>query len=148
MNLKLTQIKDLGRIEIEIKYPEMNHTVKQLVRRIESVNHAIYGDDNGRQYRIAYEDIFYIESVDKKTFIYTAKQVFRSEQKLYQLLEDLTAFEFVQISKSCILNINVLESIQSLANSRIEVTLQNGERLNVSRTYIPQIKKALSGEAE
>jgi len=147
LNLKLTQIKDLPRIEVEIRYPEMNKTVQQLIRRIESVNHAIYGNDNGRQYRIPYEDIFYIESVDKKTFIYTEKQVFRSDMRLYQLLDDLASFEFVQVSKSCILNINVLESIQTLANSRIEVTLQNGERLNVSRTYIPQIKKALSNEA-
>ncbi len=124
----------------------MNRTVEQLIRRVESVNHVIIGNDNGRQYRILYEDILYIESMEKKTFIYTASQVFRSEQKLYQLLDELKPFEFIQISKSCLLNINVVESFQALANSRIEVTLQDGEKLNVSRKYLPEIKLALSSE--
>ena len=146
MNLKLTHLVDLPAIEVEIKYPEMNRTVEQLIRRVESVNHVIIGNDNGRQYRILYEDILYIESIEKKTFIYTPSQVFRSEQKLYQLLDELKPYEFVQISKACLLNINVVESFQALANSRIEVTLQDGEKLNVSRKYLPEIKLALSGE--
>ncbi len=146
MNLKLTHLADLPAIEVEIKYPEMNRTVEQLIRRVESVNHVIIGNDNGRQYRILYEDILYIESIEKRTLIYTASQVFRSEQKLYQLLDELKTYEFVQISKACILNINVVESFQALANSRIEVTLQDGEKLNVSRKYLSDIKRALSGE--
>ena len=31
-------------------------------------------------------EIFYIESVDKRTFIYTKDMVFRSEKRLYQLV--------------------------------------------------------------
>lgn len=146
MNLKLTHLVDIPDIEVEIKYPEMNRTVEQLIRRVESVNHVIIGNDNGRQYRILYNEILYIESIEKKTFIYTASQVFRSEQKLYQLLDELKPYGFVQISKGCILNINVVESFQALANSRIEVTLQDGEKLNVSRKYLSEIKLALTGE--
>lgn len=50
---------------------------------------------------------------------------------------------FVQISKSCILNINVLDFVRPLLNSRMEATLKNGERLNVSRKYLVNIKSKL-----
>ncbi|WP_010681306.1 LytTR family DNA-binding domain-containing protein [Acetivibrio cellulolyticus] len=145
MKLTLVQRKQED-IEVEIRYREMNSYVEELVKKIESFNHTIFGDDNGRQYKINVCDIYYIESVDKKTFIYTKEQVFRSELKLYQLFNELADYDFVQINKACILNINVLESLQPLVNSRIEAKLSNGERLNVSRTYIPDIKKALTVE--
>ena len=64
---------------------------------------------------------------------------------LYQLLEELGDAGFVQVSKSCILNINVLESIRPLRNSRMEATLSNGERVEVTRKYVSAIKEKLLG---
>lgn len=86
--------------------------------------------------------------MDKKTFIYTRDQVFRSEKKLYHFVEELKEYDFVQVSKSCILNLDVLEYIKSLYNSRMEATLINGEKITISRTYLPIIKEALSKEVE
>ncbi|AWW27602.1 LytTR family DNA-binding domain-containing protein [Acetobacterium carbinolicum] len=148
MKIKLTQQKERDEIEVEIKYSEMNSVVNHLVKRLENANYSICGDENGRRYKIAVDEVCYIESVDRKTFIYSTNQVFRTEKKLYQLLEELKYHDFVQISRSVIVNINVLESMKMLANSRIQVTLQNGEKLNASRTYIPYIKKAFSREEE
>ncbi|MDO9492356.1 LytTR family DNA-binding domain-containing protein [Acetobacterium sp.] len=146
MKIKLTQQKEQNEIEVEIKYCEMNNMVNHLVKRLENYCYHICGNDNGRIYKIDVDDIFYIESVDRKTFIYSTKQVFRTEKKLYQILEELKSHDFVQINKSVIVNINVLESMEMLANSRIQVTLQNGEKLNATRTYIPNIKKAFNKE--
>lgn len=148
MKIKLTQQKEQTEIEVEIKYYEMNNKVKYLVKRLENDDYSICGNDNGRIYRIDVTDIFYIESVDRKTFIYSTQQVFRTEKKLYQLLEELKSHDFVQINKAVIVNINVLESMKMLANSRIQVTLQNGEKLNASRTYIPNIKRVFNKEED
>ncbi len=134
--------------EVIIKYHYMDPDVKRLVQKIESCNHTVFGDDNGRQYRINTYDIYYIESVDKKSFIYTKDQVFRSELKLYHFVEELKDLDFVQVSKSCILNLEVLKNIKSLYNSRMEATLINDEKVTVSRTYLPAIKEALSKEVD
>lgn len=134
--------------EVTIKYCDMNSEVKKLVQKIESCNYTVFGDDNGRQYKIKIYDIYYIESVDKKAFIYTKNQVFRSEQKLYYFTETLKDYEFVQVSKSCLLNLDVLKYIKNLPNSRMEATLINEEKLTVSRTYLSTIKEALSKEVE
>ncbi|WAG63466.1 LytTR family transcriptional regulator DNA-binding domain-containing protein [Clostridium estertheticum] len=44
---------------------------------------------------------------------------------------------FIQINKACIMNINVLDSVNTLFNSRLKATLINGENVIITRTYIP-----------
>lgn len=148
MKLILTQCRDLPETEVEIRYAEMNAQVRNLTKRVEQSEQYLYGEENGRQYRILLDDIFYAESVDRKTFIYTKSTVFRSELKLYQLLDKLKGTDFVQVSKSCVLNIGVLENIKALLNSRMEGTLTNGEKITISRTYIPAIKAAFTAKGE
>ncbi len=142
MKLNLEQ-KPGGEIEVTINYPQMDETVKRLISLIESSCYALVGSDNGRQYKISAADIYYIESVDKRTFIYTKEQVYRSEKPLYRLADELKGFGFVQVSKFCVLNLDFLSQVETLKNSRLETTLINGERITVSRTYIPAIKQAL-----
>ncbi len=147
MKLFLEQRKE-KEIEVVIRYQQMDDYVKRLVHKIESCNHTVYGEDKGRQYKINIREIYYIESVDKKTFIYTKDQVFRSERKLYHFMEELQGHEFVQVSKACIINLDVLKHIKSLYNSRMEATLINDEKITVSRTYLSAIKSALCKEGE
>jgi len=90
-------------------------------------------------------DIYYIESVDKKTFVYLENAVYRTDFRLYQLKDKLRAYGFVQINKSCILNISALDSIRPLFNSRMEATLKNGEKVQINRNYLNEVKKALGG---
>lgn len=54
----------------------------------------------------------------------------------------------MQISKSCVLNINALDSIRPLFNSRMEATLKNGEKVNINRNYLNGVKNALGGDKE
>ena len=135
-------------LEVQIRYPVMNTQVKQLIQRIKSVDVKIVGSDNGKNIILNIYEIFYIESIERKTFIYTKDQIFRSSKKLYQLIEELKEFGFVQINKSCILNIDVLDSVKTLFNSRLKATLINGENVIITRTYIPAVKKFLDGETE
>ena len=144
MKLIKTMVPEQSDVEVEIRYPEMDTSVAKLINHIEQYEYCIYGVDNGRQYKIQIRDIYYIESVDKKTFIYTKTSVFRSELRLYQVYEMLKRLDFVQVSKSCLINLNVLESIRTLFNSRLEATLINGEKVNVSRTYLAAIKDAFA----
>ena len=150
MKLIKKQIDGQSEIEVELRYSEMNADVIKLIERIEQCDNYICGSDDNRQYKIRVNDIYYAESVDKKTFLYTKDSVFRTALRLYKLIDLLKAKDFIQVSKSCIINMDVLESIRILANSRLEATLINGEKINVSRTYLNDIKTAFAtkeGEA-
>lgn len=143
MLLKLEQDTARKEIEVSIKFAEMNQDVRKLISLIRSADTQIRCTADGKEKLLNASDVYYIESVDKRTFIYCESKVYRTDLRLYQLSETLSPVGFVQISKSCILNINVLDFVRPLLNSRMEATLKNGERLNVSRKYLANIKSKL-----
>ncbi|WP_394911865.1 LytTR family DNA-binding domain-containing protein [uncultured Robinsoniella sp.] len=62
---------------------------------------------------------------------------------MYQLMEELGNAGFVQVSKACIINLQVLTGIRPLLNSRMEATLTNGEKINITRKYVASIREKL-----
>lgn len=145
MIIKTEQDLSCNDIEVLIRYAKINQRIKRLITLIRSFDMRIKCNEENAEHYVNVSDIFYIESVDKRTFIYLEKDVLRTDYRLYQLAEKLSDFGFVQISKSCIVNINTLESIKPLINSRMEATLQNGERLYITRKYLDDIRQALRG---
>lgn len=145
MVIKTEQDLSCKDIEILIRFAKRNKRVERLIAFIQSFDTQIKCKENTAERYVNVSDIFYIESVDKRTFLYLEKNVFHTDYRLYQLAENLADFGFVQISKSCILNINALECIKPLMNSRMEAVLKNGERLLVTRKYLKHIRQTLQG---
>lgn len=143
MIVKLKEDLSMKEIEVLIQYASMNQTIKRLEALIQSVDKTVKCRTEDKELWINASDIFYIESIDKKTFVYCETTVFRTDLRLYQLINELSPAGFVQVSKSCLININVLESITPLFNSRMDAALQNGEHINVTRKYIPAIRAKL-----
>jgi DNA-binding LytR/AlgR family response regulator len=133
-------------IEVLIKHYNMHREVERIVTLIQLAEKQIQCNMSGKEILVNVSDIYYIESVDKKTFVYCEKVVYRTELRLYQLLEMLSKSGFVQVSKSCILNLSMLESFKPLMNSRLEALLKNGERLYVTRKYLTMVKHELQKE--
>ncbi len=130
-------------IEVIVKYSVMNRDVERIAALLKSVEARVKCTGDGQVRLVGASEIFYIESVDKMTFVYCEKSVFKTEHRLYQLKEELRAAGFIQVNKACLLNINVLESIKPLPSSRMEAALTNGERLYVSRKYLENIRHVL-----
>lgn len=147
MILKLKQDETKGEVEVGITYPNMDEDVKHLIAVVRSCESKIKCREKGEEKFIPVSDIYYVESVDKRCFLYGKERVYATDLRLYQLKEQLETFGFVQIRKSCLLNIRILESIRSLPSSRMEVTLINGEHLLVNRKYLSDIRHALEEES-
>ena len=130
-------------IEVLVTYPVRNKTVERVFTLLNSINTQIecYSDDNIKL--VSVSDIYYIESTDKKTFICCKNESYLSKFRLYQLNEKLSGNGFVQISKYCIMNINKLDKVKRLFNSRMEAVLSNGSHLCVTRKYLASIKQKL-----
>lgn len=145
MKLKIEQDSSCLDIEVAVRYARKDARYHRIVSFLQSVDTQLKCYANNTEKMVNISDIYYMESVDKKTFVYLEKLVYRTEFRLYQLLEDLQGYGFVQANKSCILNIGVLDSIKPLLNSRMEATLTNGERICINRSYLSGVKKALEG---
>ncbi len=143
MILKLEHAPENKDIEIVIAYPVKNKTVDRIVSLIKSVDKQIecYSDDSMK--RVDVSDVYYIESIDKKTIAFCEKENYQIRKRLYQVYEELADSGFVQISKYCILNVNKLEKIAPLLNSHMEAVLSNGKCLYVTRKYLAGIKQIL-----
>lgn len=143
MKIKLEE--DLSRedIEVLVKYARWNPTVRRIAAFMESVDKTVKCNSDASELWVNAGEIYYIESVDKKTFVYCRDYVYRSELRLYQLMEELGNAGFVQVSKACIINLQVLTGIRPLLNSRMEATLTNGEKINITRKYVASIREKL-----
>ena len=143
MLLKLEENTAQKDIEISISYPQRNKTVDRIVSLIKSLDRQMecYSDDSIKWVNVS--DIYYIESIDKRTIVFCEKGNYQVRKRLYQVYEELADNGFVQISKFCILNINKLVEIKQLLNSHLEAVLSNGKCLYVTRKYLAGIKQIL-----
>ena len=94
-------------------------------------------------HRINPSDVFYIESVDDKTFLYCEREVYESKKKLYELEESLAVGDFLRVSKSAILNLRKVKSLVPAFSGRLEAILRNDERVPISRHYVRELKNVL-----
>ena len=91
-------------------------------------------------------ELYYIESVDGKTFLYTKEQVYETPYRIYALEELLRPKHFLRVSKSTLLNLMKIRSIQPALNGRLSAVLQSGEEVIISRSYVKGLKAALKGD--
>jgi len=143
MIIKMEQCPLQKDIEITIKYPEKARIIERIVSLLKSVDKKIecFSEDTVKIVNIS--EIYYIESLEKKTFIYCEKMSYQTKYRLYQLIEKLADNGFVQINKYCLMNINKMDNIKPLFNSRMEALLSNGIRLHVTRRYLAGLKQKL-----
>ncbi len=146
MRLTVEQDTSLDDLTVRILYIRKDRMLQRLIRAVQSCESKIKATLDGGTVWVSVADIYYFESVDKRTFLYSADCVYHVEERLYQLKERLAVYGFVQVNKACLLNISVLQKIRPLANSKMEGMLANGERVNISRRYIPEIKEALKNQ--
>ena len=99
--------------------------------------------DGSEIFRLKPGSLYYAESVDNKTFLYTKDKVFESKQRLYELDEVLDNSDFLRVSKSVILNLSKIKSLNPALNGRFEASLDNGEKVIISRQYVGDLKKRL-----
>lgn len=147
MDINITQIEKDEKERLEIYCYEESREITEIVRFVKSRQGQLTGVVEGTQYELPISDVFYIEGVDNRVFIYCENQVYETRPKLYELEEALREKHFLRVSKSVLLNLMKIESIKPSLNSRFVAVLQNGEQVIVSRKYVPELKKALKGES-
>ena len=147
MQTRITKI-DRNKPElIEIQCHSISEEVREIVAFVKSRQGHLTGTADERQYEISISDIFYIESVDNKAFIYTKSKVYETRQKLYELEEMLRKKHFLRVSKSTLLNLMKVSAIKPALNSRFTAVLFSGEQIVITRKYVPALKKALKGDS-
>ncbi len=130
-------------ITVEIHCRDITDEVSRLERHIKRFKAYIPAAENGEMLNVRLDAILYIESVDKKTFIYTEKRVLLSDKRLYELEEMLDKRDFFRCSKSVIINLNKVIKLKPEINRNIIATMENNENVVISRRYAAELKSLL-----
>ena len=83
--------------------------------------------------------VYYFESVDKRTFVYTKDKCYETKYRLYEL-EGMLSYDFFRCSKAMVINIKKIASVKAEFNARMRAVLLNGEEVIISRNYVKDLK--------
>lgn len=143
MKIKIIEDESSDDIEVIIYCEKQNKTVHEIFAKLEMMNKKILGFYQGDTYLLDALDILYIDTTDKRTFLYTRECVYETMLRLYELEERLCDIDFFRAGKSLIVNFQMIKSLKPDLDGRILITMKNDEKLMVSRQYAAIIKEKL-----
>jgi two-component system response regulator LytT len=88
------------------------------------------------------DEIYYIGTENRQTYIHTAQQRYESDMLLYQLIEKLGE-DFLQVHRGYIVNIKQVSAIEPWFNRAYTLILKNGSKVPISRSYVKNVKQRL-----
>ncbi|MCI7768166.1 MAG: LytTR family transcriptional regulator [Oscillospiraceae bacterium] len=129
--------------EIIIKCRHIDDGLIRMLREYGGSDGRLKCRKDGKIFFIPPKEIFYFESVDDKVFVYCEKEVYEIGSKLYELEELLPCHDFMRSSKSSVLCLEKIKSLAPAFGGRFEALLSNGEKVIISRQYVPELKRRL-----
>lgn len=143
MKISIENINRAEEEEIIIRCYEVNDEVLELMSKLKTKSGILIGYTDDTIYKINPSNVFYFESVENKVFIYGRDRFYECKQKLYELEQICDHRKFFRASKSVIINISKISHVRPSISGRFEATLENGEKVLVSRQYVPVLKSKL-----
>lgn len=145
MKINIEENINLLEEEILIKCKKENERIQSIVSSIKLFDETITAKKEGRSYLIPLLDVYYFESVDDTVFCYTNNETYSTNFKLYEIEEVFKDSTLVRINKTMVVNIGKIVSFKAQLNGRMDAILQNKEKVEISRNYVPLLKEKLGG---
>lgn len=135
MKVNEYQQKDILEDRIDFYYRMKTKEVNEILDFLMKPRQRLVGKVNDKEILFSLNDVYYFESVDKKTFAYLDNQVVQIDIRLQDLEKAYFGLGFIRVNKSTILNVYKINSLKSEINMRVMALLDNGERIQINRSY-------------
>lgn len=142
MKVKVRQVSLYEDEEALISAVELTDDIKSAIDILENNCRVVPVISDSKTIMLKTDAIYYIESVDKRTYVYTKENCYETRYRLYEL-EDILSFYFLRVSKAMIINIRKIRSVKAELNGRMRADLLNGEQITISRAYVKELKGKL-----
>lgn len=129
--------------EIIIRSNSLDSDLMELIYSLKAGRSKLTAFNGSEILKLAPNDIYYFESVDNHVCACCENSVYEVKQKLYELEKIYENTDLIRISKAMIANVSKITKIVPAFNGRLEAVLNNGERVIISRQYVPGLKKKL-----
>ncbi len=129
--------------QIIVRCKELDENILKLLSELKLGHKKLAGMKDGNITMIEPSSVYYFEGVDNKVFMYCKQNVYETKLRLYEIEEDYKNTNYFRASKSVILNVSKIKSISPAYSGRFEALLFNGEKVVISRQYVPELKNKL-----
>ena len=143
MKIEIYVDEEATDLKISVTCNRLTSDVEKLIATLRMMNHQLTAKRDGEIYLLDLTQIIYIESVDRKCFIYTSDEIYETEFRLYELEQQLEGYGFFRVSKSFLIHLRNIQSLRADINRKIRITMSNGEQIIASRQYADGLKKRL-----
>lgn len=144
MKVKLRIDSQVTEDSVSIEARFMTENIQELVHFAQHLDKEdkIHVKKEDEIYLLDAEEIHRIYTENRQVRVRTAKDSYRAQQALYQLLQVLPDY-FLQISQSEIINSWQISHLKLTPNGLIQIFLKNGDQTYSSRRYLKSIKERL-----
>ena len=149
MNIKLIEKYDNtlnnNEINVTIEYSDRSDQIGNFIEHINNYtlnsSRKIMVNKDYELLEIAVKDVIMFYSCNKNNYCKTKDNEYRIKRKLYEL--ERMDIDFIRISKSCIVNVNNVESFDIGESGKIVVKLTDKSQEIVSRRKIKDVMNYL-----
>ena len=143
MKITINIDESLQETEIVVNCGMLDSQTEQIITALRLFDRKITVTKNDELFFLDVSKIIYVESVDRKTFVYTSDDCFESKLRLYEIEERLCNSGFLRTGKASLVQLKFIRSLKAEINRKLRLTLENGEQLIVSRQYADELKRRL-----
>ena len=125
MKFKKTREENLTENYLELHYRTMDAEAREVERMLGSRS-LLLGKRENESRLIAPEDVFYLEVVDRRLYVYLEKEVWQLDGSLQEVVDAYGRYGLIRTTKSMAV---------SDINARIRLRLLNDEEVIMNRAY-------------
>lgn len=134
MKVNYYEDKMIEENRVDVFYSEMDSEIIGIMNYLESYE-IILGKNKELTKKILPNDIFYLETVERRCYAYLESEIYQVDLNLKSFQERFPGYGFVQIGKSMIVNVYKIDRIKTDSNMRMRLIMENGEELILNRTF-------------
>ena len=143
MKIEIIVDEEATDLNISVTCKQLTPDVEKILTMLRMMNHQLMAKKNEETFLLDIAQVIYIESVDRKCFVYTSDEMYESDFRLYELEKQLEEYGFFRVSKSFLIHLQKVQSLKAEINRKIRITMSNGEQIIASRQYAEDLKKRL-----
>lgn len=142
MKVDIKKVSSTAEERAEIHAVTVTEEIQNAVDILENNKRSIFVSNKEETFFCPFDQIYYFESVDKRTFVYVKEACYETKYRLYEI-EEMLPYNFFRCSKAMIININKLASVKAEFNARMRGVMINDEEVIISRNYVKELKGKL-----
>lgn len=141
MKVKI-EISDTEKPYAVIYTNEITQEIQRAVSLLDMKSDIITANDGEKIIVIEPQKIYMIRVENSETIIYCEDKQYRSKKRLYELIL-LLGGDFIQISKSAVVNLKKIDCVEPSFSGMMKLFLKNKQSEYISRKYLPAFKRHL-----